>query len=299
MALPLKLLLSARLLMLVRGDGGIITTVAGTGWDGFSGDGGAATSAALDDPDSVVLNAAGDLLISDRYNHRIRRVAAVTGVITTIAGTGAGTFGGDGGPATGAHLFYPAGLALAAGGDLYITDEYNCRIRRVAAATGTISTVAGGGVCGFSGDGGAATSAVLNYPKGVAVDPVGNVFIADFANHRVRKVFAATSVITTIAGTGAVDFSGDSGAGTSASLYFPARVCVDSRGNVIITEMFGHRVRRVAAGMGVISTLAGTGAGLQRRRRRRHERRHQLACRPRGGRQRQRLLQRPREPPST
>ena len=175
---------------------GVISTVAGNGTEGYGGDGGPATAAQLNSPQSVALDGAGNLYIADRLNHRIRKVDA-TGVITTVAGDGtvggrfgAGAYGGDGGPAVAAQLFSPNGMALDGAGNLYIADTGNDRIRKVDAA-GVISTVAGSGTEGFGGDGGPAVAAQLNSPSGVALDGAGNLYIADWWNHRIRKVDSA------------------------------------------------------------------------------------------------------------
>jgi len=241
---------------------GVITTVAGTGSDGYAGGGGLATAAALYYPSGVAVDAAGNLYIADTYNHRVRRVDAATGTITTVAGTGVQGYGGDGGPATGATLSGPAGVAVDALGNLFIADEGNCRVRRVDAATGTITTVAGTGVRGYAGDGGPATSAELTFPSGVAVDAAGTVFIADRANNRVRRVDATTGVITTVAGIGSFGYSGDGGPATSAALGSPEGLAVDGAGNLFIADTSNNRVRRVDAATGVITTLAGaSGSG--------------------------------------
>src|SRR5206468_1926709 len=152
----------------------LISPVAGNGSPAFAGDGGAATSASLNGPVAVALDASGNLYVADQGNHRIRKVAAATGIITTVAGNGINTFAGDGGAATSASLSHPNGVALDAGGNLYIADLGNERIRKVVAATGIVTTVAGNGVFGFAGDGGAATNASLSGPAGVAVDASGN-----------------------------------------------------------------------------------------------------------------------------
>jgi cysteine-rich repeat protein len=239
---------------------GLITTVAGTGEAGFSGDGGPATSAQLNFPHGVAVDGFGILFIADRINHRVRRVDAASGLITTVAGTGAQGFSGDGGPAARAGLSSPVGAAVDGLGNLFIADSSNHRIRRVDVATGVITTVAGTGVAGFSGDGGPATSAQLAGAEGVAVDGAGNCVIADSGNHRIRRVDAATGVITTVAGTGVAGFSGDGGPATSAQLNLPSGVAVDGLGNLWIADWFNHRIRRVAAASGVITTVAGTGA---------------------------------------
>jgi cysteine-rich repeat protein len=239
---------------------GIITTVAGTGESGFSGDGGPATSAQLNFPSGVAVNGLGNLFIADRINHCIRRVDAATGVITTVAGTGVAGFAGDGGPATSAQLRAPHGVAVDGLGNLFIAERPNHRIRRVDAATGVITTVAGTGTAGFAGDGGPATSAQINEPWGVAVDGSGHLFIADASNHRIRRVDAATGVITTVAGTGAWGFSGDGGLASSAQINAPHGISVDGLGSLFIADTSNHRIRRLDAATGVIATVAGTGA---------------------------------------
>ena len=167
---------------------GTISTIAGTDSSGYSGDGGAATSASLYNPSGVALDTAGNIYIADRDNHRIRKVSVADGTISTIAGTGSSGFSGDGGAATSADLYYPSGVALDTAGNIYIADRNNNRIRKVSVADGTISTIAGTGSSGYSGDGGAATSARLSSPSGVALDTAGNIYIADGSNHRIRKL---------------------------------------------------------------------------------------------------------------
>ena len=240
---------------------GLVTTVAGTGTEGFSGDGGAATAAGLNTPTGVAVDGGGNLFIADQYDHRVRRVAASTGLITTVAGTGTGGFSGDGGAATAAGLSYPSGVAVDGAGNLFIADQGNNRIRRVAASTGLITTVAGTDTdtVSFNGDGGAATAARLNSPSGVAVDGAGNLFIAEQSNNRIRRVAFSTGLITTVAGTGTKGFSGDGGAATLAWLNDPTGVAVDRAGNLFIADPFSHRIRRVAAATGLITTVAGTG----------------------------------------
>ncbi len=229
------------------------STAAGTGTVGYSGDSGSATAATLARPSGVVHDAAGDLFFADANNHVIREVSA-TGVITTVAGTGSAGFGGDGGPATAAFLDTPTGVALDASGNLYLSDSHNHRIRKITG--GTITTIAGTGVAGFAGDGGAATSAQLALPSGIAVDGAGNVYIADTNNQRIRRI--ANGTISTVAGDGEELFSGDGGAATAASLDQPTGVAVDAAGNVYIADKNDHRVRMVSAA-GIISTLAGSG----------------------------------------
>jgi sugar lactone lactonase YvrE len=232
---------------------GVISTVAGNGTGGFSGDGGPATSAQLYVPSSVAVDAAGNLYIADQRNSRIRKVTR-GGLISTVAGTG--TISGDGGPATSAQLNSPGGIALDVAGNLYIADSSNNRIRKVT-ADGVISTVAGNGILGFSGDGGPATWARLNSPYGVAVDVAGILYIADTGNSRIRKV-TADGVISTVAGNGIWGFGGDGGPATSAQLNSPDGVAVDWGGNLYIADSTNGRIRKVNAG-GVISTVAGNG----------------------------------------
>ncbi len=227
----------------------VLTVVAGNGIRAFSGDGGPATSASLHIPTGVAVDLAGNLYIADSSNNRIRKVSS--GTITTVAGNGTQGFSGDGGPATSASLYYPTGVVVDSAGNLYIADSSNNRIRKVS--SGTITTVAGNGTQGFSGDGGPATSASLYYPDGVAVDLAGNLYIADSSNNRIRKVSSGT--ITTVAGNGTQGFSGDGGPATSASLYYPDGVSVDSAGNLYIADTRNCRIRKVSGG--TITTFAG------------------------------------------
>jgi trimeric autotransporter adhesin len=238
---------------------GTITTIAGNGMSGFSGDGGAATSAELNTPSGVAVDSAGNLYIADVGNQRIRIVSAGTGLITTIAGNGMSGFSGDNGAATSAELNNPNGVTVDSAGNLYIADVGNQRIRIVSIGTGAITTIAGNGTSGFSGDNGAATSAELNNPDGVTVDSAGNLYIADSANNVIRLVSAATGLITTIAGNGTSGFSGDNGAGTSAELNNPDSVAVDGAGNIYIADTLNNRIRMVSAATGTITTVSGNG----------------------------------------
>ena len=222
-----------------------------------SGDEGPAVEAWLDFPDDVAVDSAGNIYIADRDDHRIRKVDA-TGTITTIAGNGVQGFAGDGGPAVEAQLSSPQAVAVDGTGNLYIADTFNYRIRKVD-STGTITTVAGNGEFGFAGDGGPASQAQLGEPEGVALDGVGNVYIADTFNYRIRKV-DSTGTITTIAGTGEAGFSGDGGPASQAQFRRPWDVAVDGAGNVYIADFEDHRIRKIDAA-GTITTIAGPGDG--------------------------------------
>ena len=254
---------------------GNIYTVAGTGTAGYTGDGGPATSARLSAPVSVTIDAAGNLVIADSANNVIRVAAGqdgtfygqpmTTGNIYTVAGTGTAGYTGDGGPPTGAGLYYPQGVTADSAGNLVIADTGN-NVIRVAAGqdgtfygqpmtTGDIYTVAGTGAQGFSGDGGPATSAGLTVPASVTVDAAGNLVIADYGDNRVRVVAAGTGGyygvsmtagdIYTIAGIGAQGLSGDGGPATGATLHYPQGVTVDGSGDVLVTDSGNNRVRMV------------------------------------------------------
>jgi len=278
---------------------GDIYTVAGNGTGGFSGEGGPATSAVLSGPRRVTVDGAGNLIIADRGNNRIRVVAAGTGTIYgqamtagdvyTVAGTGTLGFSGDGGPASSAQLAGPDQAAVDGAGNLVIADSGNNRVRVVAAGSGTfygqamtagdIYTVAGNGLPGFTGEGGVATTAKLDIPQDVAVDGAGNLVIADGANNRIRVVAPRAGTfygramtkghIYTVAGNGTFGFSGDGGAATAAELRIPEDVVVDGAGNLVITDSANNRVRVVAASSGTsygqamtagdIYTVAGNG----------------------------------------
>ena len=230
---------------------GLITTVAGTGVRGFSGDNGPATSVELGLPSGVAVDSAGNLFITDSYNNLVRKVS--NGVITTVAGNGTGGYSGDNGPATSAELEYPFGVGVDSAGNIYIADFFNNIIREVS--NGVITTLAGNGTQGFSGDNGPATSAQLNRPYEVAADSAGNIYIVDTGNSRVRKV--SNGAITTVAGNGFVGYGGDNGPATSAELFYPQGIAVDSAGNIYIADTNNYRVRKVSSGE--IVTVMGNG----------------------------------------
>jgi len=264
---------------------GIITTVVGTGERGYSGDGGPALNAQLGGPSDIAVDAMGNIYIADGYNRRIRRVSSATGMIETIAGNGSADSGiyttvagktsvrnsGDGGPAINTGIGIPGGLAVDESGNLYFTNGGD-RVRKVAAGSGIISTVAGAGGSYHSGDGGPATLAQLDQPSKVAIDSAGNIYIAARGEHRIRKVNAGTGIITTVAGkTGGVEegvlgivvyqggFGGDGGMATEALLNNPEDIAVDKAGNLYISDNLNYRIRRVDAETGIINTIAGTG----------------------------------------
>jgi sugar lactone lactonase YvrE len=233
-------------------------TYAGTGVGGYAGDGGQATAANLKEPTDVHADAAGNLFIVEEYNKVIRKIDAATGVITTVCGNGGGGFGGDGGPATAAHLEQPQSLCLDKYGNIFIADRGNQRIRKVDASSGIITTYAGNGATGYAGDGGQAINAELSMPSGVCTDTMGNLFIADNGNNVVRKVDATTGIISTVAGTGVADFSGDEGPATFATLVQPNSVYMSKRNNLYISDYGNNRIRVVTSN-GIIHTLAGSG----------------------------------------
>jgi serine/threonine protein kinase/sugar lactone lactonase YvrE len=234
---------------------GVITTVAGTGVAGDSGDGGPATAARIGEPIGATVDPAGNLYFTDMSNDRVRKVAT-DGTITTVVGTGREGSEGDGGPANEAEANSPVDLTVGGDGSLYVAELDGHRVRRVDPA-GVITTVAGNGTKGFAGDGGPATQAMLYSPTSVDVTADGTLYIADRNNRRVRKV-APDGTITTVAGNGAEGFSGDGGPATAAALDRPVTVSADEAGNVYIADPSAHRIRRVDSD-GVITTVFGTG----------------------------------------
>ena len=242
---------------------GIISTIVGNGIAGYSGDGGSATAAQLNDPSGISFDAAGNLYIADRGNNRIRKVNKSTGVITTIAGNGVASYFPlvvDSVAAYGASLAQPSSISFDAIGNLLIADSYNNRIRKVSANTSIINTIAGDGNATFAGDNGLATAASLNQPSGACSDASGNIFIADKKNHRIRKVNSTTGIITTIAGNGTATFSGDGGAASAAKLSSPNNVAIDAIGNLYIADLGNNRIRKINFGNNIISTVAGGGS---------------------------------------
>lgn len=236
---------------------GMISTIAGNGVRGFSGDGGAATTAMLACPTRIKFNAAGTLYIADQCNHRIRTVDGV-GVIRTVVGSGTagaafGGFSGDGGQALAAQFKHPTAFDFTADGGLVITDQLNYRIRRVNGA-GIVNTIAGNSINGYSGDNGSGLAASISDPGAVAVDSLGNVYLGDTGNNRVRRI-DTNGNITTIAGTGAAASTGDGGPATAAAVHEPFGVAFDSEGNLYVLQSGSDRIRRIA---GVDPPLAPT-----------------------------------------
>jgi trimeric autotransporter adhesin len=234
---------------------GVISTIAGNGINGFSGDGGLATAAELWSPYGVTEDTSGNIYIADYLNERIRKVN-LSGIISTIAGNGHAGFSGDGGPATNAELYLPTDVAVDVTGNIYIADNDNNRIRKID-TSGTIITIAGDASNGYSGDGVQATTSSLTYPYGVAVDDSGNVYIADDGNLRIRKV-NTSGIINTIAGNGYQGYSGDGGPATDAELSSPSNVMFDASGNIFISDDGNQRIREVTTS-GIINTFAGNG----------------------------------------
>ena len=246
---------------------GTISTAAGNGANGYTGDGGIATSAELYYPCGVTVDPSGSFYIAD-YQNVVRKVSPQD-LISTVAGTGAYGFGGDGGIGISAtpqvELAHPCGMALDKGGNLYIADSGNNRIRMVN-PSGYITTVAGSGPGSgnpgfYGGDGGYAIFAGLNSPQGVAVDAAGNVYIADTQNNRIRKLTFGSpvgAIITTVAGSGAAGFSGDGDLAVNAQIYRPFGVALDGAGNLYFTDSFNNRIRKIDAN-GIITTVAGSG----------------------------------------
>ncbi|MDA0264928.1 MAG: hypothetical protein O3A93_12005 [Chloroflexi bacterium] len=237
---------------------GKICTVVGTGQEGYAGDGGPATQALIGEAYGCAFDVDGNLYICDGRTHTVRRIDRTTQVITTVAGTGEAGYSGDGGPATMATMNNLYSLTVDTNGDIYIVDRFNAAIRKVDAATGVITTVAGTGEPGYGGDGGPGAQAQMREPNDCFLDGKGGLLIADIQDQRIRRLDLKTGIITTFAGDGEKRREGDGRPATEASLFGPRAVCVNSKGDTFIAEREGNGVRRVDSN-GIMSTFAGTG----------------------------------------
>ncbi len=247
---------------------GFITTVAGTGAQFDRGENGPAASIDIGVPSGIATDAKSNVYFSNGSD-RVRKINVATGVLTTVAGAGGSNYSGDGGPALQAQLDQPSAVTLDAEGNLYIADRGEHRVRKVNGSNGTISTIAGASfgsgsgvfgfvtyLGGFSGDGGPATSAILNDPDGIAVDAAGNVYISDTLNYRIRRIDAITGAIQTIAGTGVKGFSGDGGSALNAQITTPSVLVADPAGHVYFADLFNQRIR-------ILSAFGVRGAGVR------------------------------------
>ena len=225
---------------------GVIHTIAGTGQSGYAGDGGPAPLAQLQEPNDIVLDSHGRAFIADVQDHRVRVVDLASRIITTFAGTGEAGSSGDGGPASRATLLGPRALAFGTNGRPLYLLRNDHKVRRVDMRTGIIRTVAGTGERGYTGDHGAALQATFNGPKEIAVDSQDNIVLVDTENHCLRRIDAASGLVTTIAGTGEPGGSGDRGPATEARLKRPHGACIDEVGNIYIGDSENHRVRFVS-----------------------------------------------------
>lgn len=227
---------------------GIITTIAGTGTNGYNGDNIAATAAQIFDPGGVAFDTAGNIYFADGHNFRVRKIDK-SGIITTVAGTGSPGYNGDNIPATNAELNVPSNLSVDMGGNIYVADYDNGRIRKID-RSGIIHTIAGDSTQGYSGDNGPATAAELNRPLGVYADVYGNIYIGDTYNNVIRKINAG-GIISTIAGTGAYGFSGDGGLATLADLNEPIGITMDASGDIYFSDFVNNRIRRLSSTVSV------------------------------------------------
>jgi trimeric autotransporter adhesin len=250
---------------------GSVTVAAGTGILGYSGDGGQATNAEIGRSINIAVDDAGDLYIVDGDNNRIRRVDAISGIITTVAGTGVAQDSGDGGPAVNAGVSRPTGITADEAGNLYFSNW--SRVRKISAGTGIVETIAGQTITSFGGDGGPAVDALFWDPLPAGVTPTGAVYVADFENSRIRMIAGRTGIVTTVAGSGPCapaptplnditcqgGFGGDGGLATHATLNHAEAAALDEYGNLYIADTINHRIRRVEASTGIIYTIAGNG----------------------------------------
>ena len=252
---------------MTTGNSQTIRTVVGTGDAGYSGDGGPAASATLREPFMCTFDRAGNMFLCEAKNHSVRRVDGSTGLVTTVAGNGEIGYTGDGGPATAATMNEPYSLEVDDDGNIYIVDCLNAAVRKVDAATGIITTIAGTGEPGYSGDEGPGNEAQLREPNDCILDGRGGLLIADIQDQRIRRLDLATGIIDTFAGNGEKVRGGDGMPARQASILGSRAVCMDQHGNTYIAEREGNGVRVVTAG-GIMGTVAGASAEtrLQRRR---------------------------------
>jgi hypothetical protein len=239
---------------------GIITTVAGNGTCGISGDGGPATNALLCNTQGICTDTSGNIYFGDGAlaYPRIRKIAVSTGIITTVAGNGIVGNAGDGGPATNAEFEYPTGLLMDKNGNFYISDINNNNVRKIS-PSGIISTIAGIGVAGYSGDGGPANHAEFNEPYGIGMDSYGNIIVTDVLNNCLRKIDAATNIITTICGNGSPGYTGNGGPADDATLNGPGGIFIDKNNNIYFSDVNNAVIREITAETRMIYTVAGCG----------------------------------------
>ena len=238
---------------------GIIQTVLGNGEEGWEGDGGPALEAACQLPYACEFDPDGNMVVCMGRQHRIRRMDARTGIITRVCGTGEPGYAGDGGQALDAVINQPYGLAIDGNGDIYFAQRFDPAVRKIDGQTGSVSTVAGTGEFGYSGDGGPGNEAMLKEPNDLFLDGRGGLLIADIQDQRIRRVDLATGIITTFAGTGEKSRDGDGKPATEACLMGPRAVCMDRQGNVYVAEREGNGVRRISPD-GILTTIAGAEA---------------------------------------
>ena len=243
---------------------GIIQTVLGNGEEGWDGDGGPALEAACQLPYACEFDSQGNMIVCMGRQHRIRRMDARTGIISLVAGTGEAGYSGDGGPALDAVINQPYGLAVDRNGDMYFSQRFDPAVRKIDGRTGIISTVAGTGEFGYSGDGGPGNEAMLREPNDLYLDGKGGLLIADIQDQRIRRVDLATGIITTLAGTGEKSRAGDGRPAAEAALMGPRAVCMDSQGNIYVAEREGNGVRKIATD-GTLTTIAGADFHLRLR----------------------------------
>jgi hypothetical protein len=237
---------------------GIITTVAGTGTGGFSGDGGPATDAMVFYPQGICTDTLGNVYFGDCGNYRVRKINVSDGSISTVAGNGIMGNSGSGGLATNAELNYPTGLVIK-GDDFYISDIGNNIISKITLPNGIISTIAGNGTAGYSGDGGPAIQAEFNWPSEIAIDTHGDIFITDALNNCLRKVETATNIISTICGNGSTGYSGNGGPASNAILDQPYGIFIDKKNNIYFSDDYYSVIREIVSSTGIINTVAGCG----------------------------------------